>query len=157
MAVIRRQLRAQPTQVENRIDPALVLALMFAESAFDAEAFSPSGAMGLMQLMPATGSRLAQLEGLTIVSEQEYFQPSINIALGTRYLRDLSELFADRLPPVIASYNAGEHRVGNWWKADQQDVARFISNIPYKETWNYVQKVLWYYREYHRIYGTKSS
>ena len=141
------------------IDPALVLSLMFAESAFDPEAFSPAGAIGLMQLMPATGARLAKKEGLAILSGQEYFQPQINIALGTRYLRDLSELFKHQLPPVIASYNAGEHRVSTWWKAElyQQDVPRFISNIPYKETWRYVQKVLWYHREYHRIYGKKKS
>ena len=141
----------------NGIDPALVLSLMFAESAFDPKAFSPAGAIGLMQLMPATGVRLAQKEGIAVLSGQEYFQPQINIALGTRYLRDLSELFDHHLPPVVASYNAGEHRVINWWKAEQhqQDVARFISNIPYKETWRYVQKVLWYHREYHRIYGKK--
>ncbi|MCP4399584.1 MAG: tetratricopeptide repeat protein [bacterium] len=143
----------------NGIDPALVLSLMFAESAFDPEAFSPSGAIGLMQLMPATGARLAREEAQTIVSEQDYFQPPVNIALGARYLRDLSKLFDNHLPPVIAGYNAGEHRVITWWNTEQhqQDVARFISNIPYKETWRYVQKVLWYYREYHRIYGTKNS
>ncbi|PID57504.1 hypothetical protein CSB45_06660 [candidate division KSB3 bacterium] len=142
---------------QNNIDPALVLSLMYAESLFAPEAFSAAGAMGLMQLMPATGARLAQEEGLTVGSDQDYFQPQLNITLGTRYLRNLSELFGHHLPAVIAAYNAGEHRVIDWWDAERhpQDVARFISTIPYKETWRYVQKVLWYYREYHRVYGTK--
>ena len=142
----------------NKIDPYLVQAVMLAESVFDPQAFSPAGAMGLMQLMPATGDRLAGMVNLAISSPLDYFRPEVNILLGTTYLKQLSQLFANHLPPVIASYNAGEDRVSAWWKEDYQyDDPVFIAMIPYKETWQYVQKVLWYYREYHRIYESYAA
>ena len=137
----------------NGIDPYLAQAVMLAESAFDPDALSPEGAIGLMQLMPFTGKRLAERVGKTIASHQDYFRPEVNIFLGTMYLQELSALFSEHLPPVIASYNAGEHRVAAWWQEEyQHDQPAFIAMIPYKETWKYVQKVLWYYHEYHKIY-----
>ncbi|MBD3308884.1 transglycosylase SLT domain-containing protein, partial [candidate division KSB3 bacterium] len=137
----------------NGLDPLFVQALMRAESVFDPQAFSPAGARGLMQLMPATGNRLARQLGLRIPSPEVYFRPEVNVLLGTTYLQELRQLFDDQLPPVIASYNAGEERVRTWWKAMYaDDVPAFIAMIPYQETKRYVQKVLWYYREYQRIY-----
>ncbi len=139
-----------------KLDPYLVQSFILAESAFDPRAFSAAGARGLMQLMPYTGKRLADTLGITIVSPNDYFQPDVNILLGTTYLKELSRMFSSQFPPIIASYNAGEHRVRTWWKEQyQHDPPAFISMIPYRETWKYVQKVLWYYREYHRIYDTK--
>ncbi len=139
------------------VDPYLIQAIMLAESVFDPEAISPAGAMGLMQLMPYTGDRLAEKIDLKLSSSYDYFRPDVNILLGTTYLQELSQLFAAAVPPVIASYNAGEHRVHLWWKEQyHKDTPSFIAMIPYAETWKYVQKVLWYYREYHRIYGKRS-
>ncbi len=138
----------------NGVDPYLVQSIMLAESAFDPHAFSPTGAMGLMQLMPATGKRLAAMVGMRLTPQNDFFRPEVNILLGTTYLKKLSQEFPSQLPPVIASYNAGEHRVHVWWKEEHHyDTPAFIAIIPYRETWKYVQKVLWYYREYHRIYG----
>ncbi|GAK59050.1 lytic transglycosylase domain protein [Candidatus Vecturithrix granuli] len=139
---------------DSTLDPFLVQALMMAESLFDPHAVSPVGALGLMQLMPATGARLAAGLGLEIDSSDQYLRPEINILLGTTYLRQLLELFQNELPPVIASYNAGEQRVKEWRRnADPDDPAAFVAMIPYRETQNYVQKVLWYYQEYRRIYS----
>lgn len=140
---------------DTALDPFLVQALMMAESLFDPHAASPVGALGLMQLMPATGDRLAAGLGLEIASSDQYLRPEINILLGTTYLKQLLELFDHQLPLVIASYNAGEQRVKEWRQnVDPDDPAAFVAMIPYRETQNYVQKVLWYYQEYQRIYST---
>jgi soluble lytic murein transglycosylase len=135
------------------LDPLFVLSLMFAESVFDPEAYSSAGAMGLMQLMPATGAKMANHVGIPSPSLEQYFRPEVNILLGTTYLKELSQLFDGQLLPVIASYNAGEHVVGTWWNDRyRENESAFIASIPYNETKKYVQKVLWYYREYQRIY-----
>ncbi len=140
----------------NGVDPLFVHALILAESVFDPHAHSAAGAMGLMQLMPATGAKLAEQVGVTIPALDWYFRPEINILLGTTYLKDLLQMFQQQLPPTIASYNAGEHRVMTWWKKEyKNDHPAFIASIPYKETKKYVQKVLWYYQEYQRIYNKR--
>lgn len=137
----------------DKLDPLLVIALMFAESVFDPSAYSSAGALGLMQLMPATGANMANHAGIPAPALEEYFRPQINILLGTTYLKQLSQRFDGQLLPVIASYNAGEHVVSTWWNDTYTDNGiEFVANIPYKETKHYVQKVLWYYREYRRIY-----
>ncbi len=140
----------------SAVDPLLVYALMFAESVFDTDAYSPAGASGLMQLMPYTGARMAGFAGIPVPEPLHYFRPNINITLGTTYLAQLLDMFQGAPPPVIASYNAGETVVSTWWKAEHQsDSAPFITSIPYRETKNYVQKVLWYYWEYQRIYSRR--
>ena len=141
--------------VGSAVDPLLVYALMFAESAFDPDAYSSAGASGLMQLMPYTGARMAGFAGIPVPEPLHYFQPDINITLGTTYLAQLLDMFQGFRPPVIAGYNAGETVVGTWWKTGyRNDPAAFIASIPYRETKNYAQKVLWYYWEYQRIYQT---
>ncbi len=130
--------------------------IMLAESLLDPVIISPAGAIGLMQLMPATGSRIAATLGRAAPSYEEYAQPEINIQLGVTYLKELSRLFQGALPPIIASYNAGEHRVQSWWKSEYtRNVPAFIAMIPYKETRLYVQKVLWYALEYQELNAKK--
>jgi hypothetical protein len=104
------------------VDPALVEAIVAVESAFDPRAVSPKGAMGLMQLMPQTASRYG-------VSDP--FDPYENLTGGIRYLRDLIRLFHGDLTKVLAAYNAGENAV-----------LRYRGVPPYRETRNYVRKVL---------------
>ncbi|MFQ5538945.1 MAG: lytic transglycosylase domain-containing protein [Candidatus Binatia bacterium] len=104
------------------VDPALVEAIVAVESAFDPRALSPKGAMGLMQLMPQTASRYG-------VSDP--FDPQENLTGGIRYLRDLLRLFDGDLPQVLAAYNAGENAV-----------LRYRGLPPYRETRDYVRKVL---------------
>jgi soluble lytic murein transglycosylase len=127
--------------------------VIFSESAFDPNAYAPDGGRGLMQIMPATGARLANSLGIAPPDLDRYFQPEVNILLGTTYLKSLLQLFEYQLPPVIASYNAGEDTVGTWWNETyKDDIPRFVASIPYPVTKRYIQKVLWYYREYQRIY-----
>lgn len=107
------------------IDPRLVEAVIAVESAFDPWAISPKGAMGLMQLMPQTADRYAV---------QNPFDPVQNIAGGIQYLRDLLSLFRGDLQWALAAYNAGETAV-----ITHQGIP------PYRETRDYVTKVLRHY------------
>lgn len=111
---------------ENSLNPELVHAVIRAESAYDADAVSPAGAVGLMQLMPGTAARYQ-------VDDRN--DPEQNISGGTRYLRDLLKQFDNNLELALAAYNAGEHRV-----------IQYGNQIPpYPETQNYVRKVMnWY-------------
>jgi len=114
---------------EQRIDPALVHAVISAESGYNPIARSPSGAAGLMQLMPETARRFGANNPLN---------PVQNIRAGVRYLRMLMDLFDNNLELVIAAYNAGENAV-----------IRAGHRIPpYSETMTYVPRVLEYYRRY---------
>ncbi len=135
-------------------NPYLVNAVIRAESAFDPRALSPAGARGLMQLMPATGRRLARKHKIRIKSVRDLFDPKINTRLGARHLGALIREFGGALVPAIASYNAGRLPVKRWWKAGRyKPIEIFIEEIPYQETKNYVKRVLGYYHEYKRIYG----
>jgi soluble lytic murein transglycosylase-like protein len=112
------------------VDPALVHALVFVESRYDPAARSPKGALGLMQLMPATASRYGEANPLR--------SPEANLRAGTRYLKDLLQMFDQRLELALAAYNAGENAV-----------LRYGSRIPpYSETRAYVPAVLAKYREW---------
>jgi soluble lytic murein transglycosylase-like protein len=111
------------------LDPALIHAVISAESQYDAQAISERGAVGLMQLMPDTAERYKVANAL---------DPQQNIGGGSRYLRDLLRLFNGDLELAIAAYNAGENAV-----------LRHGRKIPpYPQTVRYVPKVLTYYRRY---------
>ncbi len=120
----------------HSVDFELLQALIVAESGFDAQAVSPKGAVGLMQLMPATAQRFGVRADKVKSIEQKLTDPKTNIGAGTRYLRALMQMFPGRLELVIAAYNAGEGAV--------QRAGNQIPN--YKETQNYVKTVMQTYR-----------
>ncbi len=108
---------------------SLVHAVVTAESAYDPHALSSAGALGLMQLMPATAKRFG-------VSDRK--NPRANVYAGTRYLKQLLGMFDNDVRLALAAYNAGENAV-----------IKYDNQIPpYPETQNYVRKVLKYYRQY---------
>lgn len=118
------------------VDPALVKAVAVAESAFNPQAVSHKGAVGLMQVMPATAQRYAMQHLPRSEVAQKLKDPRLNADLGTRYLADLQRLYPDRLDLVLAAYNAGEGAV-----------ARAGHQIPnFRETQHYVRKVMAVYR-----------
>jgi soluble lytic murein transglycosylase len=112
--------------VQHQLHPALIRAVIKAESDFDPRAVSRAGAIGLMQLMPQTAVRM---------DVRDLYDPEDNIGGGTRYLRQLLDRFRGDLPLALAAYNAGEHVVD-----------RYRALPPIDETRRYVRKVLRYYR-----------
>lgn len=119
----------QQAAEDEGVNPALVHAVINAESGYNPSAVSRVGAQGLMQLMPGTARRYAV---------KDAFDPEQNIRGGTRYLRDLLEMFDNDLELTVAAYNAGENAVLKY--------GRKIP--PYRETKAYVPKVLRYYNKY---------
>lgn len=135
---------------ENEIDPLLVYAIIKAESNFDENAVSASNAKGLMQLMYATAEEVAEQCGIEL-TEENIFDPEINIELGTRYISTLIERYTN-IGVALAAYNAGMTSVDKWLRegtisADGSD----IENIPFKETNNYVRKILRDYEVYKEL------
>jgi len=112
------------------VKPALVKAVIKAESGFDPDAVSKKGAQGLMQLMPETSSDLAV---------DDPFHPRDNINGGVKFLKQLMERFNHNLHLTLAAYNAGP-----------EAVAKYDGIPPYEETQHYVKKVLAYYDRYLR-------
>lgn len=119
----------------HAIDYELLQALVATESGFDAQAVSPKGAMGLMQLMPGTAERYGVRGDKRSTLEKKLFDPRTNIAAGSRYLRDLIAMFQGQIELALAAYNAGEGAV--------QRAGNKVPN--YRETQNYVRTVLQLY------------
>ncbi len=125
----------QKMAARYKVEPALIKAVIKAESNFDPSALSRKGAIGLMQLMPATAVNLK-------VSDP--YNPHQNIEGGAKYLRNLTGLFGSDLKLVIAAYNAGENAV-----------IKYGRNIPpYKETRDYVKRVTTYLASYRKEAST---
>ena len=119
----------------HRIDYELLQALIATESGFDAGAVSPKGAVGLMQVMPATAGRYGVTADRKTSVARKLSDPRTNITAGSRYLRYLLDLFPDRLDLALAAYNAGEGAV--------QRAGNRVPN--YRETRNYVKTVMQLY------------
>lgn len=146
------ELIQQKTQ-ERGLDPHLVLALIRQESLFNARARSPAAALGLMQLIPPTATRVAKQIGLPAPTQEKLFDPELNITLGTQYLKDLMERYSNNWFKAIAAYNAGEAAVDRWEKEIlTDDIEEFVERIPYLETRGYVKLVLRNHRIYKRLY-----
>ena len=139
---------------KNALDPVMVLALIRQESMFMADVRSPAGALGVMQIMPATGRRIASMTGERFPNPFMLLCPENNIRFGTFYLRKrLDELQEN---PVLASaaYNAGIGRVRDWLPEEGSLPADiWIENIPFFETRNYIETVFTYMTIYRQRLG----
>jgi soluble lytic murein transglycosylase len=130
------------------VEPALALGLIRQESNFDTEATSPSGARGLMQLMPMTAQAVAKKLGEPSSLIALSTDPAYNMRLGTSYLAGLLEQFGGSVPYAVAGYNAGPSRVSEWLAnngnpgSGSVDMIDWIELIPFGETRNYVQRVI---------------
>lgn len=132
------------------VDPLLVWSIMKQESSFDPRATSWVGAAGLMQLMPATAAAEAKKIGLKKYSS---YKPADNIAMGTSHIGGLIARF-ERLDWAVSAYNAGGGNV-NKWNAERGDWEQdaWMESVPFRETNDYVKKVLGNYEVYKKLYG----
>ena len=138
---------------ENGIDKYLVYAIIKAESNFDPNVTSSSDARGLMQLMEETAVERSNIIDDTTVETYDLYDPETNIRLGTSYFSYLLGIYDGNTVLALIAYNAGLGNVQQWIqdgiiKSDGSD----IENIPYKETSNYVRKILRDYQMYLKIY-----
>ena len=135
------------------LDPYVIASLILQESNFDPSAHSGANAWGLMQIVPATGRRLATAVGIRRFNTAMLTNGDTNIRLGTLYFKRLLSQFGG-VYYALASYNAGENRVVRW-KAERpgMDEDVFIDDIPFPETQNYVKRVLGIAEDYRRLYG----
>lgn len=138
---------------ERGLDPYLVAGLIRQESMFSATIRSPAGAVGLMQIMPATGRALASSLGVRSFETELLEQPEINIHLGTNYVAELLSRYDQRLTATLAAYNAGPNRVARWSSFPEfGDEELFAERIPYAETRHYVKVVQQNARVYAALY-----
>jgi len=145
------------SSMEHDLDPYAVAGLIRQESEFNPTAKS-AVAYGLMQLVPATGRNMARQDGIRVSSAGMLFDPSLNIKLGTQYLRGQLNRWEGDWVKTLAAYNAGPERVKEW--LDQfgyGDSAEFIENIPFTETRDYVQAVLRNGQVYRELYGKERA
>ncbi|MDF1505747.1 lytic transglycosylase domain-containing protein [Roseisolibacter sp. H3M3-2] len=147
---LRREAAAQG------VEPALAAALVKQESNFTADAVSPAGARGLMQLMPAVGRSLYSARDAAAHgpwSVERLHDPAVNLALGMRHLRAALQAWPDPAY-ALAAYNAGGSRVRRWRAAaGSEDPELFVERIPFEETRDYVRIVLRGRALYEGLYG----
>ncbi len=142
----------------NGVDPFLVAAIIREESQYDWRAVSRVGAIGLMQVMPATANAVAQQHRLPSLTREDLFDQEINIRIGARYVEQLFTQFAGNVVRTIAAYNAGPIVVGTWaatFRGRSED--EFVELIQYQETRQYVKRVLRSYKEYLRLAGVQKT
>ncbi|MET0385089.1 MAG: lytic transglycosylase domain-containing protein [Polyangiales bacterium] len=147
--------RAYSAEVERAaakygIDPNLMYAVMRVESVFYANIVSFVGAVGLMQIMPYTGMRIARALGLSDFNPRELLEPRKNIEFAAWYLSSLIRRFDGRVPLAVAAYNGGPHNVRLWLNAHPKTMPldAFLERIPFRETNRYVRRVLGHYAAY---------
>lgn len=127
---------------EYKVDPNLVAAVIKAESKYNERAQSPKGATGLMQIMPDTGKWIAETIGVESFNVEMLWDPELNIKMGTWYLSNLSEEFNGDILLIIAAYNGGSGNVTKWLNNEEYSKnGEELTDIPFKETKNYVRNV----------------
>ena len=130
------------------VERALALAVTRQESGFNAAAISSSGALGLMQLLPATAREVAGKMSLPFIQSKLTSDPQYNVALGSQYLSQMLQRFGGSYELALAAYNAGPNRVARWLdtmgdpRSGKIDMVDWIEMIPLRETRNYVQRIM---------------
>jgi soluble lytic murein transglycosylase len=139
---------------EKGVDPALIAAVIYAESRFREGRRSAAGAEGLMQLTPATAKDIARLSGGTQFTVDDLATPQVNISYGAYYLSYLLRRYGGNETLALAAYNAGAGNVDRWVaQAQARGLALTADAIPFPETRGYVQSVLTARRAYRRTYA----
>jgi soluble lytic murein transglycosylase len=137
------------------IDPSLLYAVMRVESLYDHRIVSTAGAVGLMQIMPGTGRMIADSLAISDYNPTDLFDPETALEFSAQHLAYLIDNFQGRTPLAIAAYNAGAHNVRRWMRraGGNAPVDVFLERIPFRETYNYVRRVLGNYAIYRAQQG----
>jgi len=139
---------------EYQIDPFILYALILQESRYKTDAISNAGALGVMQIMPSTASRVAKAISLEPFYPQLLFDPQINIGIGAWYFKKLIMKYKDNYVLSLAAYNAGEKAVDTWiTNSEDCNTDEFIEDIPFDETRHYVKEIITNWVVYKMIYG----
>ncbi len=138
----------------NGVDPFLIAAIIRVETNYKSHLESKKGAIGVMQLMPDTASWIVETSDVGNYSVDDLKKANINIQMGAWYLGWLQKHYNGNIYYVIAAYNAGQGNVNKWkqndiWHGTPDD----IKKIPFGETRHYVQRVLYYYNKYTKLYS----
>jgi soluble lytic murein transglycosylase len=145
--VIRQQ------AAQKKLDPALVAAVIYAETKFDPRT-SSAGAVGLMQILPETARFLARRSGATSFTTADLSTPGVNIAYGSYYLRYLLDEYHGSRVLALAAYNGGEANVDRWMSGARGNTLK-IDEIPFPETRAYVRRVLQARSDYRHTYASQ--
>src|ERR1700730_2095921 len=146
VSIIREQAAAK------HLDPALIAAVIYAESKFEPRP-SSAGAQGLMQILPATAYFIAHLSGGSRFTASDLSTPSVNVAYGSFYLRYLLDHYSGNEMLALAAYNGGLANVDSWVaRADAAGTTLTLAGIPFSETRAYVQRVLAAQQAYRTTY-----
>jgi soluble lytic murein transglycosylase len=138
---------------EKRLDPALIAAVIYAETKFEPRE-SSAGAEGLMQILPETAYFIAHLSGGSAFTASDLATPSINVAYGSYYLRYLLDHYDGNEMLAVAAYNAGLANVDRWVaRAKARGGELTVAAIPFPETRAYVERVQSAQREYRSAYA----
>mgnify|MGYP000452908442 CR=1 FL=1 len=141
---------------KNKIDPFLIAAIIKNESGFNHKAVSKVGAVGLMQIMPETGSWIAEQMGLEGYTDEQLYQSRTNIRMGCWYVGELEHEFKKNMVLLLIAYNAGRGQAKEWMEKNSWDYDfNSPEKIPYPDTREYVIKVLRDRDKYYLLYKDK--
>ena len=147
---------------KNKLDASWVFALVRAESAFREDAKSPAGALGIMQVMPATGAMVARQLGMRGFKTRQLLDININVPIGSKYMRSMLDRYGGNVTLATAAYNAGPGNVNKWLSRISKDrcipADIWVELIPFNETRKYVRRVLFHTIVYEwRLLGNTTS
>ena len=138
---------------ERQVDPRFILAIMRQESRFRADVKSNAAARGLLQFISTTANQIAAKLGRENFNQDELYNPPTAILFGSQYLSDLFKKFPAQPAAVAASYNGGEDNMARWLaRSKTDDPDRYVSEIVFSQSKDYVYKVMANYRVYQMLY-----
>ncbi|OXM17030.1 lytic transglycosylase domain-containing protein [Paenibacillus herberti] len=145
--------------VQQKVDPYLIAAIIRVESNFKPDKVSRRGAGGVMQLMPDTAGWIIEMAKFNKMTRDSVMaSPEESIKAGSWYVHSLDSQFKGNSVAVVAAYNAGPGKVGQWIKSGVWDgTIEKLNQVPYGETRHYVQRVNYYYKKYKSLYPEWSS
>ncbi|WP_163854762.1 lytic transglycosylase domain-containing protein [Paenibacillus elgii] len=151
---IRYEQEIRQNAAKYDLDPFLVAAVIRVESNYLTETESKKGAYGMMQLMPDTANWIIDKARFSEEFRNRLNDPAVSIELGSWYLNWLSKQFNGNRIAVLAGYNAGHGKVSRWLQENEWDgTLQNADRIPYGETRHYIQRVMYYYNKYEKLYG----